>query len=34
MQEYSAPGKFEEFEKALAAYARSGRSSGYGERRS
>ena len=33
MQEYSAPGKFEEFETALAAYARSGRSPGYGERR-
>ena len=32
MQEYSAPGKFEAFEKALAEYARSGQSPGCGER--
>jgi len=34
MREYSAPGRFEDFERALAEHARSGRSAGYGERHS
>jgi putative transposase len=32
VREYSAPSRFEEFQKALVAYARSGRPHGYGER--
>ena len=32
MRDYAAPGRFEDFEKALAEYARNNRTSGYGER--